>query len=133
MIGIIRKIFQPRLAEHIPGQKRIYKNMFGKTIRTIKLTEESIKGIDKDKALQSMKAVTESDLYPDTKKAVNIIEKLATTGKPIDATSFIVEDKNGFIERIRSTLKSGEAVVRYKTSFQNGDFSTADISIKSNF
>ena len=132
-VTIFKRIFKPRLAEHVPGERRVYKNLFGKTVRTVERMEEKVEAIDKNNILQSMKVVEESELQSKTKKAVNKINELAAMGKPIDASSFIVTDKNGCIERANTSLKSGNAAVRYKSSFENGDFGTAKVSVEYNF
>ena len=132
-ITILKNLFRPRLAEHIPGEKRVYKNMFGKTIRTIERVEEKIEKIDRDVVSLNIKTLENSELQPNTKKAVLKMNELASRGEPIKAVGFIVSDKNGLIERANSSLKCGEAVARYKTSFKNGDLDTAKASFKSNF
>ncbi len=136
VVSFFKKLCNPiKLVEHIPGEKRVYKNFygFGKTVRTIERIEECIDNIDKNKALEHIKTVADSALNLNTKNAINKLNELAAMGKPITATSLIVTDKNGYIERANSTLKSGAAFVRYETSFKNGDFATGKTNIRHNF
>ena len=59
MFGAIRRFFSPRLVEHIPGQKRVYKNFFGfgKTVKTFERIEENIQNLDKKEVIKNLKII----------------------------------------------------------------------------
>lgn len=119
----IRSLFTPKLAEYIPGEKRIYKNLFGKTAKIIERKESSIQNINLDKISQFV-----GDLHKvgvKDKNAICIMNNLVKTGKPINATTYIVKDKNDMLKRVNVSLNSGNAVVRYKSEFKNGDIDFA--------
>ena len=123
------------MVEHLPGQKRVYKNFFGfgKTVKTFERIEENIQNIDKKQALKNMRIVEGSELQPNSKIALNKLNELTASEQPINATTFLVTDKNGSIERANSSLKSGTATLRYKTSFINGDFGSGETKVQYNF
>ena len=135
MIGAIKRLFQPRLVEHIPGQKRVYKNFFGfgKTVKTFERIEENIQNVDKKEAIKNLKIIEESELQPNSKIALSKLKELTASEQPINATTFLVTDKNGSIERANLSLKSGTASLRYKTSIPNGDFGKGEAKMKYNF
>lgn len=124
----IKSIFSPRLAEHIPGQKRVYKNMFGKTVKTIELKESQIPALAPENYSTFMNSVRATGLhelptFPGT-------DKILAQGRPISANSFIVTDKNGCIERANVSLRSGAAQGRYKASYRNGEFDSCSMTVK---
>lgn len=135
MFGAIRRFFSPRLVEHIPGQKRVYKNFFGfgKTVKTFERIEENIQNLDKKEVIKNLKIIEESELQPNSKIAYSKLNELTASEQPINATTFLVTDKKGLIERANLSLKSGNAVLRYKTSIPNGDFGKGEAKVKYNF
>lgn len=135
MFGAIRRFFSPRLVEHIPGQKRVYKNFFGfgKTVKTFERIEENIQNLDKKEVIKNLKIIEESELQPNSKIAFSKLNELTASEQPINATTFLVTDKKGLIERANLSLKSGNAVLRYKTSIPNGDFGKGEAKVKYNF
>ena len=135
MFGAIRRFFSPILVEHIPGQKRVYKNFFGfgKTVKTFERIEENIQNLDKKEVIKNLKIIEESELQPNSKIAFSKLNELTASEQPINATTFLVTDKKGLIERANLSLKSGNAVLRYKTSIPNGDFGKGEAKVKYNF
>jgi len=128
MAGIVKKLFGPRLVEHIPGEKRVYKNMFGKTTKTIERVEQIIENLEPDKVSKFMCKLNKIGMDP---SVIYSIDKIAATRKPIDAVSFMVVDKNDYLIRANASLKSGEAKMRYKSSFDKyGLLDSAEAIVK---
>lgn len=125
-VTIFKRIFKPRLAEHIPGERRVYKNIFGKTVKTIERTEGSVENLKPTNLSKFIDELDEFGIKPD---ALIALDKITSTGKPIDAVSFIVVDKNGYIQRANASLKSGEAAARYKSSFKDGEWESMDTEV----
>ena len=127
-VTIFKRIFKPRLAEHIPGERRVYKNLFGKTVKTIERVEQRVENLELDKVSKFMCKLNEIGMDP---SVVYSIDKITATRKPIDAVSFMVVDKNGYLLRANASLKSGAAQMRYKSSFnKDGLLDSAEATVK---
>ena len=118
-INFLKNLFQPRLAEHIPGQKRVYKNVFGKTVRTIERKETEIPNIKPGQVSAFVLGLGKAGIRD--KNAIVAMDGLTATEKPINATTFVVKDRDGLLERLNTSLKSGNAAVRYRSSFFRND------------
>lgn len=124
----IKSIFSPRLAEHIPGQKRVYKNIFGKTVKTIELKESQIPPLAPENYSTFMDNVRKTGIQE--LPAWSGTDKILAQRKPISANSFIVKDKDGYIERANVSLRSGAAQGRYKASFKDGELDSCSMTVK---
>ena len=128
MTGIIKKLFGPRLVEHIPGEKRVYKNMFGKTVKTIERSEQRVENLEPGKLSQFMCNLNKIGMDPSVAYS---IDKITATRKPIDAVSFMVVNKDGCLIRANASLKSCAAQMRYKSSFdKDGLLYSAEAIVK---
>lgn len=127
-IFALNRIFKPLLTKHIPGEKRVYKNILGKTIKTIERTEERIENLEPKKL---SKFLDNLDGLGIDKSITGFLDKITATRKPINAVSFMVKDKNGNIERVNVSIKSGNAIMRYRSSFnKEGELEEATTTVK---
>ena len=114
-IAILRSLFLPRLAEHVPGVKRVYKNIFGQTVRTIERKEAEIPNVQPGKISDFILGLDSAGIKD--KDAIVAMDRITATQKPIQATTFIVKDRDGILERVNTSLSSGDAALRYYSSF----------------
>ena len=119
----IKKMFKPQLTEHIPGRKRVYKNIFGKTVSTIERSEKNIENLKIGKISEFMRNLHQAGVV-DT-NSICVMDSLTATQKPINIVSFIVKDGSKNLNRANAYLKSGQAAVTYKSTFINGDISSS--------